>query len=329
MADYKHDTGTFVGKGGTEIFFQSWTVANPRGVLVIAHGLGEHSGRYGNIIERLKGGGVSIYALDHRGHGKSGGRKGHVDSFMDFIYDLKIYINLVRDENRKAPLILLGHSMGGVIALKYALTYPDDVNSLILSSAGLVPAFEVPKLKLSMGKFFSKHMPSLTLSNGLKPEDLSHDASVVQAYIKDPLVHDRITARWSTEYLDTAAECIERSSGLKMPLLVFHGQGDRIVDYRASETVFKKASAKNKELHIFPDLYHETMNEVVQDRKKVLDMAAGWILRRLGKGTAAAPKKAAAKKTAKPAKTKKAAVKKPAGKKAPVKKAAAKKAKKR
>lgn len=304
MKEYTHNTGTFVGKGGIEIFFQSWTAAKPKAVLVIAHGLGEHSGRYGNIIDRLKGAGISIYALEHRGHGRSGGKRGHIDSFMDYIYDLKLYMNFVKDDNRKLPLILLGHSLGGLIALKYALTYPEDMNALALSSAAVIPSVEVPAWKSAMGRFMSKHAPGLLMRSGLDANDLSHDADVVKTYCEDPMVHDRVSARFYTEAVDTGVECLGRASELKMPLLIIHGKNDAIVDYRGSEQVFEKASTpmKAKEIVVFPDLYHETMNETEKERKQVLDVVARWIIARVGAKKAPVKKAPAKKAAAKPAK---------------------------
>lgn len=277
MSSYSHSTGTFIGKGGTEIFFQSWGVENPKGILVICHGVGEHSGRYDNIINQLKGSRTTIYALDHRGHGKSGGKRGHVDSFMDYVYDVKLFIDLIREENSNIPLILLGHSMGGVIACKYALTYAEDINALVLSSPGLVASVEVPGWKKSMGKVFSRYAPGFTMATGLDAKLLSHDADVVEAYENDRLVHDKVSARWYTEFVASGQECIVRAPELRMPLLVFHGKNDKIVDYRGSEALFKSSSSTQKELHLFDGLYHETMNE--KQKSKVLKIAVQWILK--------------------------------------------------
>ncbi|TAL37900.1 MAG: alpha/beta hydrolase [Spirochaetes bacterium] len=311
MKNFKHITGAFVGKGGLEIFFQTWTAPKPKGILVLAHGLGEHSGRYMNIIEALDGKNISVYALDHRGHGKSAGKRGHIDAIGDFIYDLKTFVTMVHDEGKNLPLMLMGHSMGGLIACKYALTYPDDMDALVLSSAGLKIAAAIPQWKETLGKFFSKYIPALQMPNGLDANDLSHDQKVIDAYVNDPLVHNLASARFFTEFMGTGAECLDRAAELSMPLLVFHGKEDKIVDYRGSEVVYGKASTPRgaKTLHIFPDLYHETMNEAEPQKSRVIGIVSSWILAHMVKVKPAAK--------AKPVKAKKAAAPKAKAKKKP------------
>ena len=331
MSSYKHDTGTFIGKGSIEIFFQNWIVSSPKAVLIAVHGLAEHSGRYENLINALDGSGISIYALDHRGFGRSGGKKGHVDSFSDYIYDLKLFVDLVKEQNRGVPLLMLGHSLGGVISCRYALEYGDDLNGLVLSSAGFVLSTEIPAWKKAAASFLSSSMPQFTMSNGLSSSGLSHDRDVIEAYDNDPMVHDRVSARFFSEFTKASAECLSRSFELTLPVLLIHGKTDPIVDYKGSEMVFERASSSDKELHIFDGLYHETMNEVPEERKKVLAVVTAWIKKHAtGKKAAlkkAAPKKAAPKKAApKKAAPKKAAPKKAAPKKAAPKKAAPKKA---
>lgn len=318
MKSYTHSTGTYIGKGGVEIFYQCWTVERPRAVVVIAHGVGEHSGRYGHIINAMSGAGVSFYAIDHRGHGKSGGKMGHVESFMEYVYDLKLFMNFVKEDAKNAPLFMMGHSMGGVIALKYALTYPEDIDALIASSAGMIPAVEIPKWKESLGLFFSKHLPGFTMPSGLPSTFISHDMEIVRAYDNDPLVHDKVSARWYTEFLGTGQECLARASELRMPLLVFHGTGDQIVDFKGSDRLFQAASSKDKSLHLFEGLYHETMNETPAERAKVLDVVSKWIMAHCTKGASAAAKKKPA--TVKPVAKKKGPAKKAASKKSPAKK---------
>ena len=276
---YRHNSGTFVGRGGCEIFFQSWSAQSTRGAIVLVHGVGEHSGRYGNIIGRLDGKKISVYAHDHRGHGKSGGKRGHIDSIEDYIYDLKTFVDYIRDQNKKIPMVLFGHSMGGLIALKYALTYPEDMDALVLSSPGLVPSFRVPAWKSALGRLLSRLMPDLQMRSGIDPGHVSRDEKVVRAYVEDPMVHDLVTARWFTEITSTAGECMERAGELTMPLLVFHGKDDKIVDFSGSVRVFENFRSKNKELRMFDGLYHETMNEPETDRKKVLDYVERWLMK--------------------------------------------------
>src|SRR4030042_691159 len=221
MSSYAHNTGTFIGKGGTEIFFQNWCVDNPKGVIVITHGLGEHSGRYDNIINTLKGNRISIYALDHRGHGRSGGKRGRVDSFMDYVYDLKLFIDLIKEENSTVPLILLGHSMGGAIACKYSITYSEDLDGLILSSPAFIFGGTAPKWKKKIGIFLSKYLPGLAMPTGLPTKDLSHDPYVIEAYENDRLVHDLMSTRLNTEFAKNGDEGISRGAEPRIPLLLF------------------------------------------------------------------------------------------------------------
>jgi len=324
MKSYNHDTGSFTGKGGIEIFFQKWVADRAKAVVILVHGLGEHSGRYENLLKGFAGKNISVFAIDHRGHGKSDGKKGHIDSFMDYVYDLKLFLEFIKEENKGLPVIVYGHSMGGVIAAKYAMTYPDDLSMLVLSSAAFAPAFEVPAWKSGLASFFSSRISSLTIPNGLASADISHDADVVAAYENDPLVHNKITARLIVEFMRAGQECLKNAGSIKKSLLVFHGKEDHIADYKASEQFFNAASSAVKKIFLYDKLYHETINETASEREKVLNDVTGWIIRNID--SSAPVKKAAVKKpAAKKAPVKKAAVKKPAAKKAPVKKAAVKK----
>jgi alpha-beta hydrolase superfamily lysophospholipase len=320
MKSFHHENGSFTGKGGVEIYFQKWIAEKAKAVLIIVHGLGEHSGRYGNLLKSFENKGVSFFAIDHRGHGKSDGKRGHIDSFMDYVYDLKLFIEFIKEENKGFPIIIYGHSMGGVIAAKYAMTYQDDLAMVVLSSPGFQPAVKVPAWKNSIASFFSSRIASLTFSNGLSAKGLSHDLKTIEEYENDPLVHNKITARWAVEFLRTTKECLNNAGNIKKPLLVFHGKEDPMVDYKASEDFYNKASSAIKKLYIYEKLYHETINETQPDREKVLNDITEWILKNIG------PLASAKKPAAKKAPAKKAAAKKPTAKKTPVKKAVAKKA---
>jgi len=329
MKSYNHETGSFTGKGGIEIFFQKWIAEKAKAVVILVHGLGEHSGRYENLLKSLADKKISVFAIDHRGHGKSDGKKGHIDSFMDYVYDLKLFLEFIKEENKGLPVIVFGHSLGGVIAVKYAMTYPDDLSMLVISSPGFAPGFKVPAWKTGLASFFSSRISTLTFPNGLKTSDLSHDTDTITAYENDPLVHNKVTARFVVEFIRAGQECLGNAGSIKKPLLVFHGKEDHIADYKAAEQFYNSASSAIKKLFIFEKLYHETMNETPAEKEKVLNDITGWIIKNIDSSAKPAAKKAPVKKaSAKPA-VKKAPVKKaavkPAVKKAPVKKVIKKK----
>ncbi len=278
MKGYTHGMGVFLADDMVRVFYQRWITEKPRGVVLISHGLGEHSERYGNIMNALSGSNVSFYALDHRGHGKSGGKRGHVDSFMKYIEDMKKLVEtVIKKENKGLPILLLGHSMGGLIAMRYALEYAEDLKGLILSAPALVPAVTVPGWKKILGRMFSMIAPRITMNNELDPADISSDPDVVQAYRDDPLVHDMVSARWYTEYVDTAEYCLSRPAELEMPLLVIHGMLDKMVSPEGSKIVYENAGSRDREIFLFDGLFHETMNERPEDRKKVLKTISTWI----------------------------------------------------
>jgi len=279
MADFKETSGNFVGLDNTRIYYHNWKVVRPRGIIVIVHGIGEHSGRYGNLIQTLADDEISIYALDHRGHGHSEGKRGHVNAFKEYTDDLKTLFQLVNAENQNLPIILLGHSMGGVIACQYALRYPHDLSGLILSSAGFITAVRVPGWKRGLANLLSKLAPSFSMPTGLNSSDLSHDQAVVEAYLADPLVHDKVSSRWFIEFNRAGADCLRRAAELTMPLLIIHGAEDKIVDPQGSQQVMDRASSSDKQLSLFEGLYHETMNERPAEKEKVLNTIRAWIIK--------------------------------------------------
>jgi alpha-beta hydrolase superfamily lysophospholipase len=277
MIKYQQISGTFIGKGGVELYFQKWTKKKPSGVLVIIHGVGEHSGRYQNIIHELEKKNISIYSFDLRGHGRSGGKRGHIESFMEYIEDIRIFIKVIRGEHEKLPIVMLGHSMGGLIALKYLLENQKDLRGLILSSPYLKLAVKVPGWKTFLGRLLSGILPGLSMPTGLDPLALSSDREVCETYANDPLVHSLVTARWFTETTAAREECMGRGSELNIPALIFHGKEDKIVDCRGTEEFYKNCDPKHCTLHLFDGLKHETMNETEPERKKVLKTVSDWI----------------------------------------------------
>jgi alpha-beta hydrolase superfamily lysophospholipase len=275
---YQHSMGVFLNKDKIRIFYRSWAAERPRGLVFLCHGLGEHSGRYSHLINTLRDRQISFYALDHKGHGKSGGKRGHTDFFTDYCRDIHQYITtLIRPEEPDLPIILLGHGMGGLIAVLHELTFPGEVDALVLSSPAFTLTVPAGPLKRSGAILASRLMPRLSRSIKLDPEELSANHETAEAFKSDPLVHGRVTVRWIVEFLAAGRECLARAAEIRLPLLVVHGSADTIVSAEGSRSFFEQAAGSDTTLKIFDGLRHETMNESREKRVPVLRLVADWI----------------------------------------------------
>ncbi len=273
----KKKQSSFEGVGGLKIFYRSWVPETIKGVMLIVHGLGEHSGRYDHVAERLEKSGWACFALDHRGHGQSEGKRGHILSFKDYVTDTRALKSKLREDFTEYPIMVLGHSMGGLIAAHLCLDHPRAIEGLILSSPALTIEVNEPAIKLAAGRFFSKVLPGLTMSNGLDPAMVSHDPAVVKDYIEDPLVHDRVSARWFTEFTGAMDEVMARAADLRIPFLLMQSGEDKLVDPSGAGVFFEKVGSKDKTLKIWEGYYHEMFNEIADDREPVFALVEQWL----------------------------------------------------
>lgn len=271
-------TATFRTDDGLDIFYR-WKTADPeRGRVVIAHGLGEHSGRYAQVMERLTALGLSVWALDHRGHGQSGGHRGHVNSFDQYLTDLENLMALAaREKPAGGKLFLFGHSMGGLIAVRYAQEHPGAMDGLAVSSPALGMVIEVSGLKLTMARIMSRIWPGLTLNNELNPNHISHDPGTVQRYQEDPLVHAKITARWTMEFFQAIQTANDRVAEITVPCSMQVAGDDHLVSAPASKAFFNRLTVEDKTLHFYDGFYHENFNETPERREKALDDFETWL----------------------------------------------------
>jgi alpha-beta hydrolase superfamily lysophospholipase len=278
MTALPEKTGKFEGSDGVKIFYRHYPAEPERARLVIAHGLGEHSGRYGNVIDRLRPRGVSIWAPDHRGHGQSEGRRGHVLNFIQYLTDLRLMIALAREDmpaDRKC--FLLGHSLGGLIALYYAQRFPELIDGVLASSPALGMAVEVPAVKKILGACMSSILPGFTMGNELDATKISHDPDVVSAYESDPLVHDRVSARFFTEFMAAMETVHQQAPSLQVPLLMQVAGDDHLVSARSAVRFFETLAVADKTLHVYDGLYHEIYNELKERREQVLTDLENWL----------------------------------------------------
>lgn len=266
---------------GVALLYRAWEVDDPRARVHIVHGLGEHGGRHAPLAGALVARGISCYAADLRGHGVSGGRRGHVGRFDEYIDDLA---RLERELPGDVPAFLLGHSLGGLIALRAAETgQAGQLTGLILSAPALGLAGAAPWWRRPAVAVLSRVAPTTALPNGIDPDDLSHDSRAVAAYRADPLVHDRITPRLFDEMGRAMRAAAEDAARVEAPVLLIAPGDDRIVATPAALAV-AEAFAGPVTVRSYPGLFHEPLNE--PSGGEVLEEILAWIEARLA-GSAA------------------------------------------
>jgi len=274
-SDMRHETGYMEGRDG-RLHYQRWAPTGAvRNVMVVAHGLGEHGGRYLNLVNHFVPRGFAVYAMDHRGHGLSTGIRGHVNSFLQYRDDLASFIERVRQETGCAKVVLVGHSMGALIATSYSLLHPDRVSRLILSSPGLRPHKLPSRAKEALAKALARILPTFLLSNELDPANVSRDPGVVKAYVDDPLVHDRVSPRFYVEFVKEAKRLMREASRLSVPLLFLQAGEDRLVHVETNLDFFARAGSPGKQLKLYDGQYHEVFNEPEKDQ--VFADMEGWL----------------------------------------------------
>jgi len=282
MAALVELTGELEASDGIKLFYRHYPAESERARLVISHGLGEHAGRYGNVVERLLPKGISVWAPDHRGHGRSGGNRGHVVTFGQYLTDLRATVDLARkDIPAEMPCFLLGHSLGGLIALNFAQRHPDLVDGLVVSSPCLGMVIEVPPVKKALGSLMSRIWPGLTMGNELDATRISRDPAVVSAYESDPLVHDRVSARFFTELIKAIESVNQQAVALKVSVLMQVAGEDYLVNAEASKHFFDKLTLEDKTLHVYEGMYHEIYNAPPAEKERVLDDLEAWLVERM------------------------------------------------
>ncbi len=273
-ADLGEREGTLPSLDGTRLAWRAWPVPAPRAVLALVHGLGEHSGRYGRLAEAMARYGYGCYAVDLRGMGRSGGRRGHVDRWQQWTDDCAAFYDLVRERSDGVEVVPLGHSFGGVVVASAVLGSAIRPDRFVLSNAAFRPAVVVPRWKLVLGRASSGLVPTLALANEVDPALLSRDPSIAAEYAADPLVHDRISSRLFTEWVAASEAAIRRAGEVTIPCLLVVSEDDRLIDRGGSLEFARRAGARAKVLS-YPGRYHEPFNDL--DAEEVFADLATWL----------------------------------------------------
>lgn len=277
-ADIAHTSGQFNGKHDTKIFYQEWAPnsGEPRAVLLVVHGYAEHSGRYEALAHDLVSAGFAVCTIDHRGHGKSEGKRVQVDKFDDMVEDLASYEQELRERYpAPLPVFLIGHSMGGLISLRYATTQKTDVVGLVLTGTAAAKPADISGLTIAIGRVLAKVAPDVGVAS-LHLDKISRDPKVVEAYENDPLVTiSKVRARMGSELIDTMDAVEKDLPSLTLPILVMHGGDDVVTPPDASRMIADKVGSEDKTLKIWDGLFHEVYNE--PERDEVIADVVAWL----------------------------------------------------
>ncbi len=270
----KEENGSFEGEGGVEICWRRWPVAGTaRASVVISHGGGEHSGRYGHVASRLNQGGFSVFALDHRGHGRSGGERVRFDSVAPLAADLGRMVDLAAREDPEGRPFLLAHSMGSPIALLYAFDNQDRLRGMVFT--GALALLDAPLPVRIISRVLARISPATGVF-AVDPDTVSRDPGVVRAYDADPLnFHGKFPAGTMKALGDSIESLPARLPSLRVPLLVMHGAEDRLTSPGGSELIHRLAGSDDKQLRIWEGLRHEILNEPEHDA--VMDEIVAWL----------------------------------------------------
>ncbi len=273
----KHQEGVFAGVRGAGLYYQGWLPEGEvRGVLLIVHGLAEHSGRYTNVVNRFVPRGYAVYGIDHIGHGRSEGRRLYIERFADYTEPLKTYLDMVRCWQPDKPVFLVGHSMGGLIGALHLIASQEGLAGAVLSGPAIKAPGNIAAAVIFVGRVLSVLVPRVGLVPPVDAEGVCRDPAVVREYLADPLVYrGKITARLGAELIGAMERARAEASRITLPILILQGGADRLVDPSGAQSLYEKVTSSDKKLVVYEGFFHEVFNEPQHDR--VLSDVERWL----------------------------------------------------
>ncbi|MDZ4268350.1 MAG: alpha/beta hydrolase [Mycobacterium sp.] len=271
-----HSEHSFDGIGGVRIVYDVWTPDPPaRGVVVIAHGYAEHARRYDHVVARFAEAGLISYALDHRGHGRSGGKRVYLRDISEYTGDFHTLVGIAAADHPDLPRIVMGHSMGGGIVFTYGAEHPGDYTAMVLSGPAVDAQASVSPVMVRVAKVLGRLAPGVPVEE-LPADAVSRDPEVVAAYESDPLVyHGKLPAGIARALIGVGETMPQRAGAVTAPLLVVHGEQDRLIPVQGSRRLVECVGSTDVHLKVYPELYHEVFNE--PEQALVLDDVTSWI----------------------------------------------------
>ncbi|MDX2471007.1 MAG: alpha/beta hydrolase [SAR324 cluster bacterium] len=271
-----HQSEFFQDSKGESRFFRVWAKDSPKAVVLLVHGMGEHSGRYHWLAGHFNGAGYACVAIDLTGHGQSSGTKGHSPSFERFFQDIESLKTVAEAQFPGCPQVLFGHSMGGSISSAYLLARPKTHNfkALILSSPGFAPAEKPAAIRVFLGKILYHLLPSIGLPNELVVEGLSRDPENIKTYLADPLNHDRLSPRLGLDCMSNGQNSVAAAEQITIPCFQFHGSKDLLASYSASKQ-FSENMGTNNHFETVDGGFHEILNDF--DKLEMTSKIINWL----------------------------------------------------
>lgn len=260
----RRSEGSLAGAGGIMLHRRSWLPPRARRSIALVHGYAEHSGRYEALGAWFAARGFAVHAYDQRGHGRSGGARGHIAAFAELLDDAEAFVATVRAEHVGLPLTLVGHSLGGLVVASLLAERRPAADDAVLSGAALAQP-ELSRLRVVVARSLRTLLPRLRFASGLDPTGLARDPAVVHAYLADPLIFRHMTSSFAVEVLGAIERISARRDPIEVPLLVLHGADDPLVPAAGSQRFFGRARGPGSELRIYPKLLHEIFNEPEQE----------------------------------------------------------------
>jgi alpha-beta hydrolase superfamily lysophospholipase len=272
-------SGSVESFDSTNLYYMKDMTKNPRAIVVIVHGFGEHLGKYEYIKNKLNEFGYGVYRFDNRGHGRSGGKRGYVNTFKDFVKDADVFIEFVKGENPGIPIFMLGHSMGGFITASYGIMFKNRIDGQILSSAGTMEPIQVRGVRGKFYKLINRIVPKLYIKNPLI-RDIPRDKEAIDIYERQDLDLRSLTLNFGVQFLIYGIGWLRQNySDYYYPCLILHGSDDKIMEKEASIQFHSSISSTDKQIKIYDGLRHEMLK--CKDRDMVLNDIGKWIEQRI------------------------------------------------
>lgn len=277
MKSHSKTKSYFQSNDQLELYFKTSIVNGSKASIVFVHGVGEHIGRYADAFQSFSGQGYSCFGFDQRGFGRSEGEQGHVVYFSDYVEDLAKFIDdIVRQESTK-PVYVLGHSMGSIVSLYYALKYPASIRGLLLFSCPIELESYLAKAGGFIAQGWQDFMPTVKIPNFIDPQALSNNLKNIQAFIADPYAFNKVSINWLREFTHARNYVLSHAQDIMLPVLINHGEADTISALSGAKALFERLGTHDKTLNTYPGLKHELLNHSPPELAKVLEQTFAWL----------------------------------------------------